>query len=139
MMKIDIRKLNAQKKYSGTMQFHYEAPNSLIDIPFVEFQDGVNVEFRYELYEDNAFEIEGKISYRLIGKCSRCLNAATADVEGELTALFEDRKDFEDYSYANGVVDLQKAVDDAIMASMPFSVSCGDSCKGLTYSDEPSK
>jgi uncharacterized metal-binding protein YceD (DUF177 family) len=54
-------------------------------------------------------------------------------VEGELEAYFEPRKDYEDYGYSNGIVDLKKAVEDAIMASMPFTLSCGDDCEGLSY------
>lgn len=138
-MKIDIRKLNAQKKYSGRMEFAYNAPETLIEIPFVKFAGEVKVEFEYELYEDDAFELHGSVSYTLEGKCSRCLKDAREDVRGELSALFEASKTPEDYAYENGVVDMTKAVEDAIMASMPFSISCGEACEGLQYSDEPSE
>ena len=136
MMIVDIRKLNAQKKYSGEMEFEYSASEDLIEIPFVKFTAPVKVRFSYELYEDDAFEICGSVSYSLEGQCSRCLKSAKADVEGELNALFEDCKDYEDYGYSNGKVDLTKAVDDAIMASMPFLISCGEACEGLSYTEE---
>ena len=132
-MIIDIRKLNAQKKYSGSMEFEYSAPETLIEIPFVRFVGPVKVVFEYDLYEDDSFEIRGTVSYRLEGQCSRCLKDAVQDVVGELNAYFEDRKDFEDYGYTNGVIDLRKAVEDAIMASMPFCVSCGEDCEELSY------
>ena len=135
-MIIDIRKLNAQKKYSGSMEFTYSAPETLIEIPFTKFSAPVKVTFDYELYEDDSIELKGKVSYRLEGQCSRCLKEASIEVEGELDAYFEPRKDAEDYSYSNGIVDLTKAVEDAIMASMPFLLSCGDDCKGLSYRDE---
>ena len=54
MMIIDVRKLNAQKKYSGTLEFEYEAPENLIDIPFVKFSSPVKVEAEYELFEDDS-------------------------------------------------------------------------------------
>ena len=133
MMKIDIRKLNAQKKYAGRMEFEYSAPDTLIDIPFVKFVAPVKVSFDYELYEDDSLEIRGTVAFKLEGQCSRCLKNATAEVEGELDAYFENHKDNEDYHYTNGVVDLTKAVEDAIMASMPFSLSCGEECEGLSY------
>ena len=135
-MIIDIRKLNAQKRYTGSMKFFYSAPETLIQIPLVQFASPVTVSFTYELYEDDSLEIRGSVSYRLEGQCSRCLQSANAEVEGELNAYFQPFKDAEDYSYSNGIVDLTKAVNDAIMASMPFLISCGDDCKGLTYSDE---
>ncbi len=135
MMVIDVRKLNAQKKYAGNMEFSYSAPQALIEIPFVEFDGDVKVTFDYELYEDNSLEINGSVSYRLTGKCSKCLEAATQEVEGEIHALFEDRKDYVDYGYSNGIIHLETAVEDAIMASMPFTLSCGEACKGLSWTE----
>ena len=128
MMVIDIRKLDAQKKYSGNMEFEYSAPETLIEIPFVKFVGPVKVAFEYDLYEDDSFEIRGTVSYRLEGQCSRCLKDASQEVVGEINAYFENRKDFEDYGYTNGVVHLENAVEDAIMASMPFTLSCGEDC-----------
>ena len=132
-MIIDVRKLNMQKKYSGKLEFEYSAPESLIEIPFVNFVGPVKIVFDYDLYEDDSLEIRGTVSYKLEGQCSRCLKAAAQEVEGELDAYFEARKDYEDYGYTNGVVDLKKAVEDAIMASMPFSISCGDDCEEISY------
>ena len=136
-MVIDIRKLNAQKKYTGEMQFDYSASDTLIDIPFVNFSTPVTVKFSYELYEDDSLEIKGTVSYTLTGQCSRCLQTATQKIVGDLDALFEPIAGGEDYSYKNGVIDLKQAVDEAIMASLPFILSCGNDCVGLTYSDEP--
>lgn len=135
-MIIDIRKLNAQKQYSGNLEFEYSAPEKLIEIPFVKFAEPVKVIFEYDLYEDDSMDIRGKVVYRLEGQCSRCLKDATMTVEGELTAYFQPIKEYEDYGYTNGKVDLTNAVDDAIMASMPFLLSCGDDCEALRYSDE---
>jgi len=135
MMIIDIRKLNAQKLYSGHMEFEYSAPESLIEIPFVHFVAPVKISFEYDLYEDDSLEIRGTVFFKLEGQCSRCLKDASAEVEGELAAYFEPRKDYEDYGYTNGMVDLTKAVEDAIMACMPFSLSCGESCEGIRYSE----
>ena len=132
-MILDIRKLNAQKKYVGSMELEYSAPETLIEIPYVKFSAPVKISFDYEIFEDDAVEIRGTVSYRLEGQCSRCLKEASTDVVGELDALFECRKDFSDYGYTNGVLDLTKAVEDAIMASMPFSVSCGEDCEGISY------
>ena len=133
MMLIDVRKLNAQKKYSGTLEFDYSAPEELIEIPFVKFAAPVKIVFDYDLFEDDSLEIRGKVSYRLIGQCSRCLQDAAQDIEGELDAYFQPCKDYEDYGYTNGIVDLKKAVEDAIMASMPYTLSCGDGCEALSY------
>ncbi len=134
-MIIDIRKLNAQKKYAGHMELEYSAPETLIEIPLVKFASPVKIVFDYDLYEDDSLEIRGTVSYRLEGQCSRCLQEAFAEVEGELDAYFECRKDYEDYGYTNGIVDLKKAVEDAVMASMPFTLSCGKDCKEISYKE----
>ena len=136
MMIIDIRKLNAQKKYSGELVFEYDAPEELIGIPFVKFVSPVKIEADYELLEDDSLELRGKVSFCLSGKCSRCLTETTQTVEGELDAYFEPRKDSEDYSYSNGRIDLREAVEDAIMACMPYVLLCGEDCEGIRYSSE---
>ena len=133
MMIIDIRKLNAQKKYSGSFEFEYSAPEYLIEIPYVKFSAPVKISFEYELYEDDSLEIRGKVVYSLQGQCSRCLKETTMQVEGDLDAYFEPRKDYEDYGYTNGIVDLKKAVEDAVMASMPFVLVCSDECGEIAY------
>lgn len=135
-MIIDIRKLNAQKAYQGELHFEYSAPEKLIGIPFVKFSGPVKVDFSYELYADDALEIKGKVTYGIEGQCSRCLKDAAQAVEGELDALFEPGEDPEDYGYSGGIVRLEEAVEDAIMASMPFSLSCGESCEGISFVDK---
>ncbi|MBQ8284287.1 MAG: DUF177 domain-containing protein [Clostridia bacterium] len=135
MMIIDIRKLNAQKRYSGQMEFEYSAPEHLIEIPYVKFASPVKISFEYDLYEDDSLEIRGTVEYRLEGQCSRCLKDAAVNVVGELDAYFQPIKDYEDYGYTNGVVNLTKAVEDAIMASMPFTLSCGEDCEGIRFSE----
>ena len=140
MMIIDIRKLNAQKKYSGELVFEYEPSKTLIDIPFVKFSSPAKIEAEYELFEDDSLELKGKISFRIAGQCSRCLKETSMLVEGEIDAYFEPRKDSEDYSYSNGKIDLREMLEDAIMASMPYVLLCDENCEGIRYSDEnPSK
>ena len=134
MMIIDIRKLNAQKKYSGELVFDYDAPETLIDIPFVKFSTPVRVEAEYDLLEDDSLELKGKISFCLAGQCSRCLKETSRQIEGDLDAYFEPRKDSEDYSYSNGRIDLREAIEDAIMAAMPYVVLCKKDCEGIEYS-----
>jgi uncharacterized metal-binding protein YceD (DUF177 family) len=135
MMIIDVRKLNAQKKYVGTMQFEYSASDDMIEIPLVTFNSPVSVCFDYEIFEDDSVEIRGTISYKLKGQCSRCLKETQAEISGELDAYFQPVKDSEDYSYSNGIVDLTQAVNDAIMLSMPYLLACEEECQALTYSD----
>ena len=59
MMIIDVRKLNAGKRYSGKLEFEYSAPETLIDSPFVRFSAPVKVEAEYCLLEDDSLELKG--------------------------------------------------------------------------------
>ena len=136
MMIIDIKKLNAQKSYYGEMEFTYQPPQELLNIPLTVFDGPVLVKFEYDLYEDNALEIRGTVSYALKGQCSRCLRDAQVSVVGELNALFEPKKDAEDYSYFGGIVDITQAVQDAVVFSLPFNLSCGEDCEEIRYSSE---
>ena len=135
-MIIDIRKLNSQKAYFGTMEFSYDAPAELLPIPYAEFDGPVSVVFEYDLYEDDAFEVRGKVRYKLKGQCSRCLQPVEIAVDGDLNALFEPKKDAEDYSYFGGIVDLKQAVEDAVVFSLPFNLSCESECEPIRYSSE---
>lgn len=132
-MVIDVRQLNAQKRYTGTLEFSVEGESELIDIPFVEFASPVKIQADYELFEDDALELKGKISFWLKGQCSRCLKDTQTLVEGEIDALFEPFEGGEDYSYQNGKIDLTEAIREAVMASMPKVLSCGDACEGIKY------
>ncbi len=136
MMNIDIRKLNSQKSYFGEMCFSYDPPEKLLSIPSASFDGPVSITFTYDLYEDNAFEIHGTVRYKLKGECSRCLKPVETVVEGELSALFEPKKDAEDYSYFGNVVDITQAVEDAIVFSLPFNLSCESECEPIQYSSE---
>ena len=132
-MVIDVRQLNAQKRYTGTLEFSVEGESELIDIPFVEFASPVKIQADYELFQDDALELKGKISFWLKGQCSRCLKDTQTFVEGEIDALFEPFEGGEDYSYQNGKIDLTEAIREAVMASMPKVLSCGDACEGIKY------
>lgn len=133
MMIIDVRKLNAQKRYEGSVEFDYQADEQFNEVPLSKFAGPVKIVANYVLYEDDSLELKGKLCYTLVGSCSRCLQDAKVDVEGEIDALFEPVKDAEDYSYQGGKIDLTDAINDAIMASMPRVLSCGESCKGIDH------
>ena len=68
MMLIDIRKLNAQKKYAGSLEFDFDAPETLIQIPFVKFSLPVKVEFDYEIFEDELIIVS-----LFLKKCRLCI------------------------------------------------------------------
>ena len=137
MMIIDVRKLNAKKEYCGDLQFEYIPEENLLDNPLASFDGAVKVQVVYELYEDDSLEIRGSVSYRLVGQCSRCLREAFEEVEGEINAYFVPFETEEDYRYEGSKIDLTEAVRDAIVDSLPFSLSCKkDDCQMISYDPE---
>ena len=79
MMQIDIRKLNAQKKYIGSMEFECSVAESFIQIPFVKFSGPVKVKFDYELYEDDSLEVQGTVSMpSMISRARRMASCSCA-------------------------------------------------------------
>lgn len=139
-MIIQVQKLNRQGKYSGELEFNYNASDKLISIPYVSFLNAVNVKIAYWILEDDSVEIKGSVNYFLKGQCSRCLKETGSHVTGEIDAYFipdGGRKlEEDDYIYTNGVVDLTECVDDAIMLSMPYVLLCDENCEGIKYNGE---
>ena len=135
--KIDVRKLNAQKKYAGDLAFEYEGEQSLIDSPYAAFSAPVGVNLHYEILEDDSVEITGCVTFTLKGCCSRCLNAAEQTFSGELDAYFVPRGgESEDYRYTGGVIDLRDCLNDAVMLSLPARLVCGKNCIPLEWKEQ---
>ena len=106
-MMIDVRKCNAEGKYTGTLDFEFEGDASLIDIPFVSFSTPVHAVLDYEIFEDNSVEVKGELSFTLEGACSRCLKQTKEHIVSEAEALFVPKggkTEEEDYTYRNGIV-----------------------------------
>lgn len=122
---IDVRSSVARKIYAGELVFEFEAEEGLLDIPFVVFSSPVKAELRYEICEDGAVEVEGKISFFLKGSCSRCLSETTRRIEEDATALFLPGKPQDvEYGYTNGVVRLGEFLRDTVMFAIPSRLLC---------------
>lgn len=134
---IDVRKLNAQKKYAGDVTFEFEGDNSLIDIPYVTFSAPITARLHYEILEDDSVEITGSVTFSLKGACSRCLKEAEQTFLGEVDAYFVPRGgEDEDYRYTSGVIDLSDCLGDAIMLALPGRLVCGENCIALEWNEQ---
>lgn len=137
--RLDIRKLCAEKKYSGDLVFEFEPEEDLIDLPYVTKPALVKAELHYEILEDDSVEVEGKISYPLKGLCSRCLKETTMQVQSEVEAYFvppTGKGEMEDYSYANGFIDLREFLRDAVTFSVPAGLLCSEDCTAPDYKED---
>ncbi len=133
-LSIDVRKLNAQKKYAGDLQFEFEGDPSYLVIPFVSFSSPVRASIHYEILEDDSVELTGSITFSVKGSCSRCLTETEHTFSGEVEAYFVTRNaESEDYVYSGGVIHLQDCFNDALMLAMPSALVCSDACVPLTW------
>lgn len=133
---INVKKLISQKIYSGEETFDYDAPKDLISIPYVDYDGVCKVSISYWILEDDSVEVKGKVSVSLKGQCSRCLKMTTGSFTEEICCYYapEGKKfEEEDYSYANGELDFEECVKDAIMLGMPFALLCKNDCEEIPY------
>lgn len=136
---IDVRKCNAEGKYTGTLDFEFEGDASLIDIPFVSFSTPVHAVLDYEIFEDNSVEVRGELSFTLEGACSRCLKPTKEHVLTEAEALFVPKggkAEEEDYTYRNGIVDLGEFLRDTVLFALPSALFCAEGCSAPEYNEE---
>ena len=136
---IDVRKCNAEGKYTGTLDFEFEGDASLIDIPFVSFSTPVRAVLDYEIFEDNSVEVKGELSFTLEGACSRCLKPTKEHIVTEAEALFVPKggkAEEEDYTYRNGIVDLGEFLRDTVLFALPSALFCAEGCSAPEYNEE---
>ena len=130
-MIIEVRKLNALKKYSGDFSFEYQAPKSLVAVPLFDFDGAVKVEGSYVISEDDSVDVSITVKFRLSGSCSYCLEHAEKDIEYSYDAVFATEERDDAYIY-NGInLDLTAAINDAILFSQPSIILRKDGCKGI--------
>ena len=139
MQSLDVRKLNAEKKYAGDLLFEFEGEEDLIDIPYVSFSSPIKAELHYEILEDDSVEITGKVTFSLKGLCSRCLKETESEIIGEAEGYFVPRgkkADAEDYTYVSGMIDLREFLRDTVLFSMPANLICSETCRAPDYKEE---
>lgn len=134
-MKIDVRKCNAEHKYEGDLVFETEGDDSLIDIPYVAFSSRLKWLVHYEILEDDTVEVTGKVSFSLKGLCSRCLSETEQTFSGRSEGCFSPEEGEEDYSYKNGVIDLDEFLRDAVLDALPQRLICGETCVPPKYKE----
>lgn len=133
-MVIDVRKLNSLHKYEGELHFEVAANQELVTVPMAKIASPIEVTGTYEIFTDDSVQVTGKARYLLQGACTRCLKQTEKWIETEWNPCFvKEESDGETYQYENGVISLDKSVEDAVMLSMPYNFLCGDDCKGIEY------
>lgn len=133
-MILDVRKLNAQRKYEGEVRFECELDQAGVTLPMAQIASSAEAEGVYQIFEDDAVGIRGRVRYLLRGACTRCLKKTEKRIEAEWNPVFVKGEPHEDeYSYENGKIDLSESVQDAAMLAMPYTLLCDEECEGIPY------
>ena len=130
-MKIEVKKLNALKKYTGSFKFDYEPPQDVCLIPLCKIDGKVSLRGDYEIYEDESVGVNLTVKYRITGQCSYCLERAEKDIEKTFEILFVTDDDPENYHYDGISINLETAANDAILFSQPNIILCKEDCTGI--------
>lgn len=135
-MKIEVKKFNAQRKFSGNLQFEYTPTKEQVLLPLTVIEGNVKVSADYEIYDDDSVGVILTISYKLTGQCSYCLEKAQTKIEKTFDILFVTEQDEENYLYDGNTINLQTAVIDAILFSQPNLLLCKDDCAGIDLNNK---
>lgn len=135
-MEIDVRRLNALKKYEGTFEYDYEPALDSCLVPLCKIEGKVKVTGSYVIYEDDSVGVNLTVSYLLAGQCSYCLSDAEENVSFTQEILYLTEKDDENYFYDGIKINLKQAVDDAILISQPNVLLCKEGCTGIDVTNK---
>ena len=130
-MIIDVLKMKQEGNLSGEFNFEYTPSNNLIiSLPDASFSGTVKVNAYIELDGKDVYA-DVRISYSIVGDCSRCLERAECEVTHEYSAKYSLFEEEDCYLYKSGKVDLALSIDEAIIVSQPTVIYCKEDCKGL--------
>lgn len=135
-MEIEVRRLNALKKYEGEFEYGYEPPQDSCLVPLCKIEGKVKVFGSYVIYEDDSVGVKLTVNYRIVGQCSYCLNEAEKDVSFTSEILFVTEEDEDNYLYDGIKINLKSAVDDAILISQPNIILCREGCTGIDVTNK---
>ena len=127
---LNVAQCKARGGAEGVLDFSYDPPGDLLDIPFVAFQGPIEVHLAYRIAEDDSVEVQGSIAFTLTGACSRCLEPASEHISYEVEALFEKGEgDGETYGYRGGIVNFGEMLRDAVLFALPSRLLCEECSK----------
>lgn len=122
-MEIEVKKLLALNKFEGDFTSEYLPPEDICIIPLCKVS-GVRVSGSFEIYDDDSVGVNLKVEYKITGKCSYCLGDAETKVSYGCEILFVTEKDDDNYFYDGFKINLDTAVNDAILISQPNILLC---------------
>lgn len=137
--RINLHELPRRAGEMRTYEFNFPAPEP-IGIPLLEIRRGqpMEIDFRAESVDDGVL-ITGGVRSVAHGECGRCLEPIDHDIDQKFQELFlyesrtPENPDDEDelFTLDGDIADIEVAIRDAVILSMPLNPTCSDDCEGL--------
>jgi len=136
--RVNLHELPRRAGEMRTYRLDFEL-NEAIGTPMLAIRVGEKmlIEFKAEAVSDGVL-ISGDVKSKAKGECGRCLDEINREVSEEFRELFlyESRKsedDDEDELFAldGDIADIETAIRDAVVLTMPINPLCKADCKGL--------
>jgi uncharacterized protein len=132
MERVDVRDL--LERPGSSREVHVAEPVAGLhtELARVPATDPVDADLLLEHVVEGIL-VSGPLSGRMAFRCARCLKEFSREFRVEVHELFVPGAAEEDdqYPVADGAIDLEPMVRDAVMLSMPFSPLCRTECLGL--------
>ena len=133
MNPIDIRDLLAQPGASRTEHVHEPVPGLRLGLAAVPEDAPVSGDLLFEHVVEGVL-VSGPLRGKLMVSCARCLREFEKPFSVEVRELFSQGAEPEDDEYpisAEGTVDVEPMIRDAVLLAIPFSPLCRPDCLGL--------
>ena len=131
-VRVDVRDLVDQPGSSREVIVEEPVPGLRTELAHVPDDSPVRGELLMESVVEGIL-ISGPISARMDVSCARCLKPIQGELLVQVQELFSPRAepDDDEYPLADGQVDLEPMIRDAVVPSMPYAPLCRPDCLGL--------
>jgi uncharacterized protein len=129
---VDVRDLLEEPGASRRVSLQETFEDMGTELARVPASDPVRIDVLLESVVEGIL-VSGPLSGRVAYRCARCLKDFSGDFRHEVRELFaaDDGGDDDRYPVAEGRIDLEPMVRDAVVLSLPFSPLCRQDCLGL--------
>lgn len=134
-MKISVAEIS--RIDGASIEINFEEPMSHI----MDQQDGYTFEkpvaFNGSITNvSGILKLNGLLKFDYTANCSRCLKPVTGEAEIRITEDFiegEAKEDIDVYTFQGNYIELDRALYDNIILSLPVKLLCSEDCKGICH------
>lgn len=131
-LSVDVSELLRHPGTSRRLRSEHEMEAVGVPLARVRDQAPVAVDLRLDALVDG-IHVSGKVAGEVQLECRRCLATFNRNLRVEVGEVFEPRpvSNEDVYEIADGMVDLEPMVRDALVLALPLNPICREDCRGL--------